>query len=368
MTVTATFEPTYPIPGRDFKIRFAATHGNWISLWLTSCPPEAATLYAGFHGGETTRQLIGETDASKEFIWQAPVAGTYTFSAEEWTKGASNYGGSYLGDPDSFATETSIGSSPITVKVGQKLTVQLGSAGDTASLVLYVWDATSRQTTERYHGEVTPIVQDWTSEKARLAALNSSVIATVATMRDTLCDTIIASSPTIPGFIDELITKFNAHLTQATVHASNDTDNTILSSFLLGASVSVKQMAAALAEVERRLLLHMTNDSGTGPGSAATDYHTAADNKRGPVSDGAADARTVVAKLGDLRRVFSGHIAEPTTIHANADTTNVVTAGSPLVALHEHFFTQLATTIPALPTGEQAGVSDMIARGGFEKA
>ncbi len=367
MTVTVTTVPTYPVAGREFKFLAAATEGNFVRIRLTSCPPESTDWYSRLRSGSVGNILLGEVDSNKDFLLTCPVGGVYTFLLEEFTRGASSYGGSYAEDPDSYDTLTPISTATPTLKIGQRLTVTLGSGANTATLVLCVWDTYCRPTTEQYHGEATPKVTEWTSEKAKVAALDTWVTSTATGMGNETCANIVGST-TVAAQIDNLIDKHNAHLTQASVHASNDTDNAIDASFKVGASGSVERMSAALGEIESKQRRHMTNDSGSGPGSATTDYHTSADNKRAPVSDGAVDMRTVIAKLADLRRIHTVHIGEPTTIHANADTTNTVTAGSPLLVIHQYFFTQLATTAPTVPATEQTGVVTLVAGGGFEKA
>lgn len=364
MSVSITTTPTLVIPGRATKISFSTTTGNYVKLWLTACPP-TSEWYAGFHGGAIAQQLVGEQDADKQLLITFDVPGVYTFSAQEITKGASTYGGAYAGDPDSYDTLTILASSSVSVNVGQRMRQQVGAAADTAQLYAYTWGTAISATTETSHGEATPRLDDWSSEKARLACQNATVVTKVAAMTGTIT-TLIGATAT---FLDELITKFNAHRTQAGVHAANDTDNAVDTSFKVGtASTSAERMGAALAELETRLLQHMTNDSGTGPGSAAADYHTAADNKRVSIADGPGDMRSVIIKLADLRRVYDAHRAEGATIHAAADSTNTLTTGSALLQLHEQLMAQLASTSLTGPATEHAGVTSLIASGGFEKA
>lgn len=364
MSVTITTVPTYVIPGIRVALTCAATSGNYVKLWLTACQTESE-WYASLHNGEVPQVLFAEGNASSEIFVTFDVPGVYCLTAAEMTRGASAYGGSYEDDPDADDTFTQLSTTSVTVNVGQRMALEIGSGQNTAKLYVYAWGSSTVATTEKSQGEATPRIDDWSSERAKLAARSSTVVAKLAAMAG-VSATVIGAIATL---IDNLIDKINAHRSQAGVHANNDSDNAIDASYKVGSgSLSVERMVAALAQAEIMLLRHMHNDSGTGPGSATSDYHTAADNKRAVISDGAGDARTMVAKLADLRRIYDAHRAEGASIHASADSTNTLSAGSALTDLHEAMLSELATTTPTTPSTEHAAVSTLIALGGFAKS
>lgn len=365
MTVSVSSLPTYPVPDKEVKLTFSCTTGNYVRLFLVGCPPESKYFERLGPSGSSS-VLIGETPVATEWVTTFDKPGVYSFNLHEITKGASQFGGSFQDDPAADSTETLIGIAGWTISVGQRMSVSIGcSSKGTATLGLWVWSTYIRPTTKDYHGEKTPVITDWNSEAARIASIDATVISNLASLDNTVATTSLGSLGT---FVDDLIDKFAAHRVQAGVHAANDTDNALDSSWKVGSSsVAIDRICAALAQVERLLTQHQQNDKGTGVGSATSDYHSTADNKRAVVSDGASDSRTAWLKLADLRRLYTAHIAD-TGSHATADTTNTLTSASTFLTLYQSFFTQLATTTPTTPTAEQSAAATLVTLGGFSKA
>lgn len=369
MTVTATTTPTYPVPDKPFKIVFGATTGNLVRLWLTACPTDSV-WYPKLGAPNVSRILIGESSVGRNYMQTVDAPGSYSIKLQEITKGASVYGGSYDGDPDNYQTETVIGETSWVLRVGQKLTTKIGSGGDTASLNLWVWDATIRPTTEQYHGESSPSITQWTSDKAKYAALDTTVTTGVAAKLAALANVAVSTAlgSFVGAYIDDLISKFNLHIEDASKHAHADTTNLVGSDWKIGSSASIQGEIATLGQIEMMMLRHMTNDAGDGTGPGSGNYHTTADKLVAPITDPAGDARTVYLKLADLCRVYTSHVGHGSTIHTAADTSHDLTAATAMLALYETFLSVLAVTNPTAPDGEQSGTAIMISTLGSEKA
>jgi len=371
MAVATTVIPTYPVNTMPFKVLCTASHGNYVKFFLYACPPEAEEWYQKLHSAAVTKFPVQgfEGSTSHPIELTLPVAGSYSFYIQELTKGAAAYGGSYELDPDSFDSESVIGDTAWTVVVGQRVTAEIGSQElGTATLVLWLWEATVRATTLAMHGELTPRLMDWKGDKARLACLDATVATKLAALTNL---TVTGCSGAPEEFVDDLMTAYNTHITEPGVHVSDDLDNHVSGSFELAASVTTERMADALNMTNALFRRHQTNDMGEGVGSAIDHtgpYHTPADNLRTACgSDGAsAQALSMWLKLADLRRAYREHAADA-TVHIKADTTNAVTGPSPLLDLYETFFGHLATNTPTLPVGEQTGAAQATALLGFAK-
>lgn len=180
MAVTVATAPLLVVPTR--RVRFTATltaGGNWWRLWCTNAP-----------FGSALRRRLDETDAGRIELFAGDVqtvyetqlehGGVYTLVAQEYTKGATTFGGGYQNDPDSAPTETKIGGeNTLTQYVGQRLTTRVGTpALGTALLTLWVWNATIQATTLGQHGEETPALTlpttTWRSSSVMYACARSA--------------------------------------------------------------------------------------------------------------------------------------------------------------------------------------------------
>lgn len=366
MTVSVTLSPAYPVPNREFKVTFAATLGNYVRVVVTSAPTGSAWANHLRDNGLSEAQILhGETDKPLELEFDRP--GSYVCKIREYRKGVTSFGGGYADDPDGYKTETWQSDTTYLFVVGQKLTGEIQIGSDRGTLVLYVWDTTIRPTTFALHGEVTPRI-DASTDRMRTAVSSSTVVAALAALENAVASTACSDLATI---VNNIITKVNAHLTLVGVHNSNDTDNAIASAFQRAGTQEALQKS--IGEVARRVRQHVTNDSGSGPGTAGTPYHDGgtgsgqADWANVPLVSAAPNMLQAGIALAAIWHAYESHRtwSFAGTGHDLADTTNTLTALPTLLGLYKAIVAVLATATPTAPATDNPGATVLVHLGGL---
>src|SRR5260221_3641597 len=137
MSVTITASPLLPLVDKGAKLAFVLRGGgNYVRLWCTAAPLDSK-LRTQLNEDSSSRVEIFAGDAtptSVPFLFQPDAPGKYTIVAQEYTKGASSYGGGYAGDPQGFLSETKQGGETSTaVDFGERVTFTLSTGGCTAT-------------------------------------------------------------------------------------------------------------------------------------------------------------------------------------------------------------------------------------------
>jgi len=365
VTVTLSQTPTYQLPNQTFYHTFSATLGNAVRVVVTAAPADSGYAKRMVEL-ETTELELGIAFAGHVWTGFEPdVAGVYTLKAYELTIGATTYGGQFLNDSDGYPSTTVEGTTALTVYVGQRLESTVGTDADNATLVLHVWNDTVRATTEEQHGVDSPALENPSSSRAETFVSDSDVATALAAMVDKASATI---APALNTTLDDFITEFEDHLTQAGVHSSNDTDNTPATAALTG-SKTVAQLVTACATASRLLVQHMQNDDGSGAGAGSAAYHSTGDRVNGPVITAPGDYASAAFAIADLWRAYEAHRASA-TFHSAADTTNTLaalTTGS-ILALCKEVSDVLATPTPTAPSTDNSGATRLVHGGGFKRA
>jgi hypothetical protein len=359
--------PTYPVPGRQMRVTFTLTgpSANYYRAWVTDAPA-GSELRKRLNDTGVTRTQVAEGDAATVWEFEPDRGGCYRVLVQEYTLGASDHGGGYEGDPDAAPSETKVGSeTTLALYVGQKMVSQCGAGQDTADLVLYVWDATIRSTTLDAHGEVSPRIENASSPRASMAAVSPNTVTALAALSDVAVTTAIGTIATI---VNDLISNFNSHLSQGSVHQANDTDNDINVGFRDAQTPNT--LARTVSECLTRWRQHMTNDNGLGIGLAGTDpstdppdvtpapYHDVGGAKIDwtnlPVMTSVGDLSSAYRAIGDLWRCHEAHRVN-TGVHDTSDTTNDLAALPALLTVHRRFFEAIAAISPTVPDSQSSG-------------
>jgi hypothetical protein len=370
--------PLYPTPGRKTNITFTLTESgsNYVRVWCTAAPP-GSTLRTKLDGTQDPRNRVEvfESDGGSNHPWRFAFdkGGRYTFVAQEYTRGASSYGGGYQGATDGAPSETKVGSeATLTIDIGERYVLPVGTGADVADLVLWVWGDTIRATTIAVQGEKSPAIQSASPTPRMLAVIESStVVSALTALAGVACSTAIG---TISSLVSGYVTDWNAHLADATAHEDADADN------LLPVGFSVAGNAAELPkfvnEALRKMRQHFTNDAVDGntvSGRDSGDYHNVSGKKNDltnmPIVESVGDTQTAYIGLADLYRCYEEHRVS-TTVHDSADSTNVlpVTTTHKLFELHRIVLDILADTNPTAPATRSSGGMLLIQQvGGVEK-
>lgn len=351
------------MPNERFGLTFSPSVGNFVRVVVTDAPPGSGYATQLVEQESTEIELGSSAEGQLWTGFEPDAPGAYTLKLYELTVGASSYGGQFATDTDGYATETIEGTTTLSVYVGQRLESPIGSGSDTATLVLHVWDDTVRETTVEQQGVDSPALIDPASPKAETFVAGSAVATALGDMRDAAATTVASPPATV---LDDIVDEFADHLTQSTVHSSNDTDNTP-SDALKGAGTT-GELAASVGELQRLMKQHFANDAGDGLGPGGASYHGTADRVNTPIAPAPTDYATSIFALADMWRAYEAHRVS-TAWHSNADTTNTLTAlttGS-ILALCKVVSDVLATPTPTPPSTDNEGATTLVHRGGMER-
>jgi len=380
MAVSLTTAPLLVVPTK--RVRISATlsgGGNFWRLWCVNAPAGSA-MRAQLDASEASRIEVFSGDDVVVFETQLEVGGAWSFVAQEYTKGASTYGGGYQSDPASAPTETKIGGeNNLTIHVGTRLTTRVGVASlGLATLTLWVFNATIQSTNLSIHGEETPSLTTPTTERARIALEQTAVQAAVAALAGVAAATALGAPGTM---LADMVVKFADHFQDVggAFHASRagfvDANNGPATERIGTDLTTPSGQALAAGFLLRYLGNHQQNLSASGAegGTPPTGYHE--DAAGDPVKDttnaltagapGSADQATLRAAIADLFQRYEAHRASG-TYHGVTDGVNVLAGTLPLLlALDAAVLASLRAQTPPTPPTYGSGTVALIQGGGF---
>jgi hypothetical protein len=362
MTVSVATSPTLILPGRPVDVTCAATIGNWVRIVLTAAP-EGSEWQKKIHDEDRTELPLWAADVGVAHRITFDVPGVYTCTAREYTKGGVGFGGDHLDDPDSYPSETAIGSNAVTFTVGQKMTAEVRlPPAESGTLSLYVWDSTIRATTVPIHGERTPRF-DGATPKMKTAEGSTAMAAALTALDGSTC-TAAAGALDVVG--DDLMTQFNAHIAgTGSVHLLTDSDNTIAAAYF-GASTP-EALRSTIQHFAMKMRCHFTDDAGGGLGVGTAGYHGAGDWDDLPLLAGVSDVLSASLALASLWHSYESHRVN-TTVHTAADSTNTSSALPPLYAVYQAAIAAVQSGNPTAPAVDNPGATLLVHRAGLKRA
>jgi hypothetical protein len=349
MAATLTLAQDYPIPG-IVPVTFvapppaAAPVGDYVRVWVTSAP--VGSTYRGYLDANTYIDRAMVFDGGVKATWDAvmDVGGKYTFTLQEYDFIATDFGGGYYRDPDSWPVETKQGAEfSESLYIGERLVHRLGAAEyGYADLILWVWNATIRKTTVQVHGETTPAIINPTTARAEAAAYSSTVETTMETFVD---QTAAALLTNIATMITEMVLDIPNHMNNngGAYHVAPDNDNQTEIKNLPNDPSTPAGYATAARVLVQRLLDHMSDRDNT--------WHTYPDYTNHlitPIPSSALDMPAIWAAIADVYRAYEAH--RSFAGHgANDVTNNLATALDTLLTLHRDFLAALRPLTPVTP-------------------
>ncbi len=374
----ATLEttPTYPIPNRPSLVTFAFTSGsaNYMRAWCTVAPADSE-IDGRIKKAALNRALVYEGDGGPKRPWSVTFdkGGKYTVIVQEYQKG-NHWGGGYEGDPRGAPSETKVGSeTTLSLYVAQRLTQELGTGPDRATLALYVHNATIVETSVAAHGEKTPAIISPTSDRATVAATTAAVTTALANLVSLSPTTAMG---TLGDIVDNFIAKFAAHAADAAYHETADSQTDLSQNYKNATSLG--GIARALNKVRTRLGQHMLNSKENAPSNPEyalpggvtihLENSTYFDLKNAllPVTADENNQATIFQAIGDFFRAYEAH--RTANMHDTSDSTNTLTALPKLPELHRQFMASLAAISPTAQPGQSTAAAQLIGTAGFAEA
>lgn len=375
---TLATSPTYVVPSRQAALTFTLgeTGSNYARIWCTAAPVGSA-LRASLDKSTQNRIELFVTDggAAHPISYKFDKGGAYTLVSQEYTRGASQFGGAYQNAAGSAPSETKVGTEhTITLYIGQRMTSKVGAARDIGTLVLWVWNDTIRGTTLATHGEASPAIVSPATPNAVAASEASAVKTALAALADVAVATAVGTVSTITA---EMVTKINAHFAKTTgspaTHAAADTNDPLTVDLGSASTPSDLQTFASKALIAMRY--HYTNDAtlgGTSSGIDSAGYHVVSAAKKNDFLDaplfrsvGALDE--AYRALADIWRSYEAHRVS-TAVHGSADTTNTLTALPALLSVHKEFLAVLASASPTTPPTQSSGAMTLMQQAGMQES
>lgn len=328
--MAVTYTPTHPVPDETVTLSITGASGQTAAtrFEITSVPARSAL--------DTGLLVDAAGDPVQEFVPDA--AGAYAVTAYDYRRFSGV--GAYPGDPAGEARDVLVATQTGTVYVCDTMDLPIRAGEHEVTLRLLV-----SGTTVADASLVNP-----TTDKARLAALDSDVLAAVAALEGEAAATL---GEQLDADVTTFVTQYNAHLNDiADVHLTTD------EAHLMTAAKIAHQAGAG----ERLLDLY---DAFVGHATGEDDlWHNTADFVNLPIasrSRGSGDLRVLLA---DMRRVYAAHLADD-DVHKNADGDNGMPDPLPLTAAIIEILDYLAADEPATPTGENEGALDLASLFGF---
>jgi hypothetical protein len=376
---TLSTVPAYPPPNWETRVTFTLTESgtNWVRVWVTAAP-EGSELRAKLDAKAALNRFeVYAGPGGANALWKQTfgVGGKYTLVAQEYTRGATEFGGGYQNDARGAQTETKVGAeSTLSLHIGQRLTSTISAGADSVDLALWVWDATIRATTIEPHGEVSPAITKDTPNARELAAIESTAVQTALTalVGQTAATAIGAAATVLSASAGGFIKEWNDHLADAAVHQDADPDNLIPVG--LASAASAGNLADVITAILPYITYHYTNDAvkgGTAVGIDSADYHNVSgkrnDNTNAPIVKSVSSPSDAYWACADLWRSYEAHrvSASPSGVHDSADSTNVLTALPALLGVAYQVFTVWASIAPTVPDTQSTGAMHLIAKAGF---
>jgi hypothetical protein len=371
VTTLAT-TPEFAAPKRQTQVIFTLTQSgaNFVRVWVTKAPP----------GSDLRKQLDESTSGrievyakdggtSQPYVKSFEVGGKYTFVAQEYVKGAADYGGGYQDSPDGHQSETKVGSeTTLPMYIGQRMNAEIRAGNDSVNLVCWVWNDTIRNTTRAVHGEDSPrLVKEKATDRERAALESSDVQDALDELIDSSVDDAIGD---LVATLSDIVTNFTLHLTQATVHFAGDNENTPPAGLI--SSLGAYTTKDAVNELLKRFYYHYTNDQTLidNPGRDTAQYHYDSvyldDNANLPLFQSVNDKNAYWA-IADLWRSYEAHrlSVSPGGSHLVADTFNPLADLPPLLEVANQVFAIWSSVDPVVPPTQSSGAMTLIASAGF---
>lgn len=366
MAITLTQTPTYPAPGRKVRVTVSASGGgDFARLWITDAPL-GSEWRKKIAESTAARVELAACDAGKAFDFWPDVGGVYAVTAQEYTLGATAHGGAYDGDPDGYQSETKVGAeSTVYLYVGERLKQTIGVGPDTATLAVWVWNDTIRQTTLAEHGEVTPALSSPSSDRARIASLNSAVVTALSGLINQSASTALGTLSTV---LTNIGAKLLAHQALLSAHAAADEDNEPDARIDLAGGV--EGVVAAAQNLATLLSRHIRNDdAGAGTLTAASAYHVISavpviDWTNIPAFQNCGTLDQALSVIASVWEAYEAHRVS-TAVHTAADSTNTLTSLPLLLRVHKAFAAAVRPLAPTAPTVVHAATARLVHGAGF---
>jgi hypothetical protein len=372
MPVSVTSTPLYPTVKKGARLSFVPTTGNFVRVWCTDAPL-GSKLRTQLDEQQATRLPIHEGDIAtapatgEAFAFQPDAPGKYVIAIQEYTRGASSFGGGYAGDPLGFGSETKVGSEvSTTIDFGERLAMQIGTGADTGELALWVWDDTIRATTLALHDELTPAITKPSSQVAKtaIAAVRSQLLALVNVAATT------AMGDTTAIMVD-MYTKFAGHFGNA-IHANPDTANIPNTSLILaGSKTGIPKTATELLTA---LTLHINTDNArtipfVSSGIGTGDWHNVLLALADSINAVRAPLPTTMEQayvgLADAWTSYEHH-RKSINVHSGQDLTYLLLTPPKLLALHIAFLDVVRSSSPTANPTENPGAVALIHGAGMK--
>jgi len=369
MPATITAVPTYPMPGDVGLVFTPSTSEYYLRLYATGAP-EGSHLKVILDSGTTTsRTLIWQGYMDEEPTLVFDTGGRYSLTLDVFTKGATDYGGGYDGDPSSFLTETVSPSESTSLEfdVGQRIESVVGAAGFGAAILsLWVWGDTVRATNTLEHETVTPVIYNPSTDAATIALQSSSVITSVNDLVDSSSSSLLGDLALLCA---DFQTKVIAHMTNGggAWHSVADAINAAALARLPSSPTAPQALTAWARELRQSLRNHMENgqDPFHSSASGLTEFPDLNNLPASDVAGGTREMRQMIAVLADAFRAYEDHrVATPSHLIADGTNSMSVALGG-LLSLHRNFIEELRSTSGTGAPQLNPGASKLTQLAGF---
>lgn len=313
--------PVNPAEGAETTVSTNTSDG-FVQINITAVPDDS-TVATGF-----------VLDAAGAYLaaFTPDIGGVYTVNVDEYRRLPAYVNAA---DQNVPARDKLIGRTVLSVEVSKPIYLKVHALGRGATLKMLA------PVTGQFFTEVEFV--DFLDDVSRVAALASAVVTDVTTLEATA---IASAGPALATVVAELGTKYALHIPDVAYHASADAVNVVQ----YNSPLSERAIVASVNDLRDKLVLHMVQ------GASGGTWHTIDDAANLPVAPKATDMGSAMVLFSDLSvRCYERHRVYLTGgVHHGADSTNTLTAATPLADLIAHYLDALVALAPSTPANELA--------------
>lgn len=381
MTLGLTTSPSYPVAGREVTLTITGATGDLISVRCSAAPSDSklakAIEAAKLNVDDTPRVFVDEFLVTEGWEYTFDKGGAYTLLLQEYTFGASAYGGGYYQDPNSYPTRTKVaaaatGDEIVVVYIGQKMTATLrNNVGDSVDLTLFVHDDTIRETTVATHGFFSPVFNN--PVKRGKLALSAGAINTKLAA---LVDQTVSSAFDVDSYVTDAVDALSSHYTRtaSSTHANADSSNNLGLAAAPTTYGNIESLTLVAKAMLRSYSNHVLDQTYEGSEQVDATYssigiHTIPTYDNGPVAPipVESDPMTSFLTIADVGRLYELHRVD-VSAHGASDTTNTIATAKPkIIDLCAEFLRLVRGVAAAPPEGDSEGAV-LLESYGFRRA
>lgn len=365
MVMTISTNPSFALPGRRTQIIVHGGSEDTQRIRIKAAPK--GSKFFREDGAETTLDSTLDFQGrigQETIVFEPDTSGRYTLIIEDTNK-IPDRKPSYDGSPNQNFQESITARQEVSLYVSAKLTFEMGTGEDKATLSLYMNNSTIHGTTVAEYGEeigVTPRLDNPQSMKAEQAIQNLGSSALLSELVGQTASEILGN---IPVILDSWCGRFISHFEDTGMHQGYaDTISAETTRKARGYPTSNVAVQESLNRMNAALVGHMRNDVLDSNGVNAP--HPVPDFRDLTIVSGASDQVSALMLMADLYRAFAAHDVRTSAPDAhNSAGSNTLSIPGDLILIIVDYLAEIAQLSQSAFSTANPGALVLVSSAGF---